>query len=41
MRAAPALHSRELARRRLSHFLFEYIDEGSHAEGRGLGKYWI
>lgn len=32
MRAASALDYRELARRRLPHFLFEYIDGGSYAE---------
>jgi L-lactate dehydrogenase (cytochrome) len=31
-RAASALDYRELARRRLPHFLFEYIDGGSYAE---------
>lgn len=32
MKAASALDYRELARRRLPHFLFEYIDGGSYAE---------
>ena len=32
MRAASTLDYRELARRRLPHFLFEYIDGGSYAE---------
>ena len=32
MIAASALDYRELARRRLPHFLFEYIDGGSYAE---------
>jgi L-lactate dehydrogenase (cytochrome) len=32
VRAASALDYRELARRRLPHFLFEYIDGGSYAE---------
>ena len=32
MRAASALDYREMARRRLPHFLFEYIDGGSYAE---------
>ena len=32
MRAASALDYRELARRRLPRFLFEYIDGGSYAE---------
>jgi L-lactate dehydrogenase (cytochrome) len=31
-RAASTLDYRELARRRLPHFLFEYIDGGSYAE---------
>lgn len=32
MKAAAAIDYRELARRRLPHFLFEYIDGGSYAE---------
>ncbi len=32
MKAASAIDYRELARRRLPHFLFEYIDGGSYAE---------
>jgi L-lactate dehydrogenase (cytochrome) len=32
MKAASALDYRELARRRLPHVLFEYIDGGSYAE---------
>jgi L-lactate dehydrogenase (cytochrome) len=32
MKAASALDCRELARRRLPHVLFEYIDGGSYAE---------
>jgi L-lactate dehydrogenase (cytochrome) len=32
MKAASALDYRELARRRIPHFLFEYIDGGSYAE---------
>src|SRR5271170_6307932 len=32
MKAASVLDYRELARRRLPHFLFEYIDGGSYAE---------
>jgi L-lactate dehydrogenase (cytochrome) len=32
MKAASILDYREAARRRLPHFLFEYIDGGSHAE---------
>src|SRR5690242_4863743 len=32
MRAASALDYRELARRRVPHFLFEYLDGGSYSE---------
>ena len=32
MKAAAVIDYRELARRRLPHFLFEYIDGGSYAE---------
>src|SRR6201995_3552566 len=32
MKAASTIDYRELARRRLPHFLFEYIDGGSYAE---------